>query len=250
MKTPISANTSPSLNVDSRPTESWYKKYIEVIIAGVIGTFLIGIVSWTFGNFATKIDNIEKIISAHHGPQWEEASGVLSVVKLRSEFVQAKNEYSIKLKLLDKKLSDSLENNKKLIKALRYWTMQADKVVTASRERQYEAYAHLTTSAPSNKDVALLNTAHIGGTRFNAGDRVVITNTSSGKREKTTVTITSAYTDLENTDVLIQIAEQPAKILGLSLILGRIKVIVQKEKPDENDPKRWKKINEIINDDQ
>jgi len=246
-------NNAPDNDNPQAKQDSWYGKYIEKIIAAVISVFLIGIVSWAFGHFATKIENIEKNIAAHHGPQWEKLEKVVAVGNLRSEFLQAKQEYANKLTALelalknkDKELSKAIRANSLLTSAFKEWARQADKVVSASREREFEAYAHLTTHAPDNADVALLNTAHVGGTRFNTGDQVIITNTSSGRREKAAVKIVSAYTDIENTDVLVQIAEQPAEILGLSKSLGRIKVIVKKEKPERDDPNRWIPIAEVI----
>lgn len=232
----------------------WYKNYAEVVIGGTITAFLIGVVAWTFGHFATKIDHIEKTIAAHHGPEWEQIEKVVAIGQLRSEFIEAKKEYEHKLLSLSSELekkitviNEVLKENTVLLKALEHWTTQGDNIVMASREREYEAYAHLTNLAPPEADVALINTAHIGGTRFNIGDDVVVTNTSSGRRENVTVKIVSAYTDLDNTDVLIQIAQQPANILGLSKTLGRIKVIVKKDKPDPNDPKRWKSFPELKN---
>lgn len=112
--------------------------------------------------------------------------------------------------------------------------------------REFEGYAHLTTHAPSNDNVALLNTAHIGGTRFSTGDEVIVKNTSSGHSEKATVRIVSAYTDLDNTDVIIQLAQQPANMIGLTKELGKIKVIVKREKVDKKDPDRWRCLSELI----
>ncbi|MDO3382467.1 hypothetical protein [Gilvimarinus algae] len=256
MKAQRETNTSDDSEapIQKKPNtkNSWYEKYLEATIGAVITIFLVGIVSWTFGHFATKIASIEKNIAAHHGPQWEEMEKVVAVGNLRSEFLKAKADYEEKLSELSKSLKKkdleiekALNRHESISSALLEWSEQIDKVVKDSREREYEAYAHLTTHAPNNANVALLNTAHLGGTRFKAGDKVVITNSSSGRREKTTVKIVSAYTDLDNTDVLVQIAQQPAKILGLSKQLGKIKVIVKKDKPDANDPSRWRPLREI-----
>ncbi len=248
---PLTGSTEPVKGASSdRPL--WYEKYLEKFIGSAIAVFLVGVVSWAFGHFATKIEHIENTIAAHHGPEWEKIEKVVAVGNLRSEFLQAKSEYELKLNKLehlvsenDEKLQKALDENKALLVALRKWAEAADKLVMESRSREYEAYAHLTNHAQQNSDVALLNTAHIGGTRFKIGDRIVLTNKSSGLSEQATVTIAGAYSDLNNTDVLVQLAKKPADLLGLSETLGRIKVLVKREEPDPNDPKRWKTIDKI-----
>lgn len=240
-------------NITSSESKSKLHDFFAKALIPVISFIVIAMISWAFGNFTTKLDHIEKTIAAHHGPHWETIGNVVAVGNLRSEFLQAKQEYIKKLEDLEQILTDEdssikklLAKNIKLLNAFEEWSEQADKVVEKSRELEYEAYAHLTTHAPGNADVALINTAHIGGTRFNTGENVKLINTSSGRREQATVKIVSAYTDLDNTDVLVQIAQQPATLLGLSRELGRIKVIVKKLRPEINDPNRWKPISELV----
>lgn len=231
----------------------WFKKYIEVIIGGAISAFLIGGVVWVISHFATKIDNIEKTIAAHHGPQWAEISKVIAVGNLRAEFIKAKQEYERKLgelatelKLKDQEIKIQQEKNRKLISALTAWTEKGDQLVLSSFGKKYDAIAHLSNLAPKTENVALLNVAHASGTRFKVGDKVEVINTGSGRAETTTLLITSAYTDLDHTDVLLQLGQQSANVLGLSQKLGKIKIAVKKHTLPKDDPNRWKTISELI----
>jgi hypothetical protein len=80
--------------------------------------------------------------------------------------------------------------------------------------RKYDAYAHLSGKAARDKDVAILNVAHASDTRFKTGDKINVTNIGSGQSETTVVEITSAYIDIDHSDVLIQLGEQPVNNEG------------------------------------
>lgn len=149
----------------------FFNSLLEAIIGGSISAVLIGGVVWAITHFATKIENIEKTIAAHHGPQWAEIEKVVAVGNLRAEFLKAKKEYeeklgklSTELKLKDQKMEETQDKHIALLGALSEWTKRGDKLVLSSFGKKYDAYAHLSEKASKNKDVAVLNVAHASGT--------------------------------------------------------------------------------------
>lgn len=199
-------------------------KYIEFILGGLVTIVLFGVLVWAVNYFTTKIDNIEETIAAHHGPQWKEIEKVIAVGKLQE-------------------ITEQLEKKSRVIEK---WIAQGDKIMQGVQNREYEAYSHLTKKIRPNELSALLNTAHINGTRFNTGDELKVINIDSGARESVIVKVISTYSDMNHTDVLIQLGEAPAEIIGLSETLGKVRVMVKRKELDLEDPRRWKPFDELM----
>ncbi len=203
-------------------------KYFEIII-GAIVTLGIAVIGYTFKDFADKIDSIESTIAKHHGPEWQKVEKVIAITNL-------KNETENTIVSLQKRI----EKLEKIKEALCCWTEQGDRIMTEVQNRKYDCYAHINIKSKSNEKSAFLNTANIYGRNFQVGDEIEVQNLSSGSSETVIAKIVSTYSNLDFSDVLIQLNEKAAEVINFSVERGKIKVRVSPKKQSPN--KSWKTL--------
>lgn len=229
------------------PRENIWHKMSEHILALTISIILFGTVASLVGYgvsyFINRMNYIEMTIAKHHGPEWHTIEKVVAIGELRNEFVEAKNEYDKKLKDLEESINENIKELQKYSKAIVIWTKQGDAIMREVQAREHDAYAHLTTKVASDEDVAAVNVSHIKGTSFKVGDRVIVRNDVSGLKEQIVVRIVQQYSDLDHTDVLLQLGPAPAKALNFSQDLGKLKINARKEIDEE---KRWHSYDELL----
>lgn len=231
---------------NTRPEGIW-GKLSEHVLATAITVILFGtvtaLVTYWVSYFVNKINAIETTIAKHHGPEWHTLEKVVEIGELRREFLEAKAEYDIKLTALEQLMGQQIDELQEQSEAIAMWTKQGDAIMHDVQRREYDAYAHLANWLPDDENVATVNIAHVKGRSFQVGDYVVVRNEHSGRKEQIEVRVAQQYSDLDNTDVLLQLGSGPARALNFSLELGKLKINARKKFSDD---KRWRSYRELL----
>lgn len=206
-------------------------------LLGIVGALFTAFVIWYFSFLHGTIDRLEKTISAHHGPQWEEIDKIVKIGELRQQVAKLENT----IKLLETRLSLEIGDLRVRDEVSIRWIKQNDEEIIKRFHQDVDGIAQLTNKIDDDKLEATLNLAHPKSANFQINSNVNVTNLVSGKHEQIKVKITSHYNSLDDSNVILQLSPLAARRIGLSQTRGIIKVRVINPK----DEITWKTIEEL-----
>jgi hypothetical protein len=202
---------------------------LEKVIVGALSIFLVSGVTYYVTNTWKRIDKLEANVAKHHGPEWQTIDKIIGTMQLKNEFIGRVGP-----------LEAELDHAHVVEDALKLWTAQFDAVSRRIRQRESQALAFYSERVMGK--AVTINTAHPRGGFFAVGNVVQITNLSDHTRPTTEGSVAGTYTDLDNSDVLIQVGDEAARQLSFSLSRGKVKVSVT----NEDAVREWKTFSELL----
>ncbi len=199
-------------------------KYSEIIIGCLISIVLLGAVICLIEDYTNRLKAIEHIMQKIGGPNWNTPNHDFpNIEALHSQVV-------------------CLDRQK--FKALLAWAKVIDKNFIDKYSKSLVGYAHITDRLDNKQAQVLLNISNLNGECLDIGDKIEIVNIESPLNEKVNVVVCSIYSDLQHTDVIVQVNHKVANLINFDPKRGKLKVKLNRVLNEDN---KWYSLDERLN---